>query len=236
MTDLNRPPDADEVSLATGRRPGIEAEARRRIRRRTIVRVAGSVAVLAVCALVPWAVLDLQSSPPPATRPPPVSPPAAERITLFGDGVDTVHFGQPETTTVARLTSLLGPPPSRRAIDMAGNCTIDSAVQWPTITVYFDRGRFVGYSTLAASGEALPRAAPVPATARGLEVGDTLDSARRIYRDALTTSLAQGGSWFVATAQGTLDGYLTGEPNRPGPAPRIASIEAGSVGCPAASP
>jgi len=44
------------------------------------------------------------------------------------------------------------------------------------------------------------------------------------------------GSWSVPTRSGKLIGYLSAEPDQPGPVPTITSIEAGSVGCPAATP
>ena len=84
------------------------------------------------------------------------------------------------------------------------------------------------------NGEALPVGSLT--TAQGLRVGDTLAQAQKIYGAALTTSLAQGGSWSVSTPDGKLDGYLNGVPDQVTPAPTIMSIEAGSVGCPAATP
>ena len=121
-----------------------------------------------------------------------------------------------------------------RALNEAGNCTIDAIEQWPSMTVYFFHRRFVGYSTLSPTGMLV--AEPNVATAKGLRIDDSLAQARLIYGDELRTSLAQGGSWFAKTPQGTLDGYLTAEVNQKSPAPRILSIEAGAVGCPAASP
>jgi hypothetical protein len=38
---------------------------------------------------------------------------------------------------------------------MTGNCNIDVAEQWSTVTAYFEGGTFVGYGTWAADGEAL---------------------------------------------------------------------------------
>ena len=87
-------------------------------------------------------------------------------------------------------------------------------MQWANATAYFAAGTFVGYSTLATNGEALP--AGNLATVQGLRIGDTLTQAQQFYGSALTTSFAQGGSWSVSTPDGTLDGYLNGEPNEPG--------------------
>jgi hypothetical protein len=130
------------------------------------------------------------------------------------------------------LDAVLGGSPTKSMAE-SGNCDIDDAVQWANATAYFAAGTFVGYSTLAANGEALP--AGNLATVQGLRIGDTLTQAQQFYGSALTTSFAQGGSWSVSTPDGTLDGYLNGEPNEP-PVPTIMSVEAGSVGCPAASP
>jgi hypothetical protein len=107
-------------------------------------------------------------------------------------------------------------------------------MQWPVLTAYFDQGRFVGYSTLSAAGHALSGANVV--TWEGLRVGDTLSQARQIYGQNLRTSSAQGGSWSARTSVGALDGYLTAELGAKSPAPRILSIEAGAVGCPAMTP
>ena len=74
------------------------------------------------------------------------------------------------------------------------------------------------------------------ATAKGLQIGDTLGEARQLYGGTLRTSGEQDGAWFVTTPQGTLDGFLTGEPNILGANDQIASIDAGVVGCPAMSP
>jgi hypothetical protein len=163
------------------------------------------------------------------------SPALASQVALVlrGDGAGAARFGQSEPMATKALDEALSST-KRAVVNMAGNCTVDRAVQWPTFTAYFDRDRFVGYSTLAADGEPLRNAPMV--TAKGLRVGDTLAEARRIYGDTLSTTLAQGGAWFAKTDDGTLDGYLTAEVNSRVPAPRIASIEAGHVGCPAASP
>ena len=158
---------------------------------------------------------------------------AGKAVVLLGDGVGAARFGQSDEVAAADLDRALSPAKAR-PVDLAGNCTVDRALQWPVLTAYFDRDRFVGYSTLAANGEKLAEADV--ATAKGLRTGDTLAEARRLYGAALTTSAAQGGAWFAKTPDGRLEGYLSAEVNRDGPQPRIASIEAGQVGCPAATP
>jgi len=83
--------------------------------------------------------------------------------------------------------------------------------------LFFGHGRFVGYEY---SGHFLT-------TTAGLRVGDTVARARQLYGAAFKTSEAQGGSWSAAG----LRGYLTAPRNG-----RIATIDAGNVGCAALSP
>jgi hypothetical protein len=84
------------------------------------------------------------------------------------------------------------------------SCNVDAYLQRSTITAYFYRQHFVGYSTSIVMRPARPN--PNAATAKGLRVGDTLARAQRVYGTALRTSFAQRGSWFARTSQGTLDG------------------------------
>jgi hypothetical protein len=163
------------------------------------------------------------------------SAPTAGHFTVRGTGIGPAYFGQQESAAIPSLEQVLGslrdaaPTPSN-------NCTIDSYLHWPTMTAYFDNQLFVGYSTGSLDGGPGYRDIPNVNTVAGLRIGDTLVQARRLYRSGLRTSLAQGGSWFATTPTGTLAGILTNEVNEHTPAPRIAEITAGSVGCPAASP
>ncbi len=161
------------------------------------------------------------------------SPSNGAQVLLQGNGIDSVHFGDTEHSAITALDAALGGSPITSTGE-PGNCTVDDAEQWADITAYFQTGTFVGYSTLAANGEVLPVGSQV--TAQGLRTGDTLTQAQKIYGAAFTTSFAQGGSWSVSTPDGKLDGYLNGVPDQVTPAPTIMSIEAGSVGCPAATP
>lgn len=167
-------------------------------------------------------------------RPASTGPRPTALVHLYGNGIRATRFGQTQSSAISSLDKTFGSPNSTAPINMAGDCTVDAAVQWPTITAYFKNGRFVGYSTLSATGEKLPTTHL--ATVKGLHVGDTLSTANRIYGSAFGTSLAQGGSWFVTTPNGQLDGYLSTEPNQHTGRVLISSIEAGAVGCPAASP
>lgn len=171
--------------------------------------------------------------PPATTTPTTGAGPSGTAIVLGGGGVGDVDFGTAEAPAVARLDRLLGRPTTASPQSQTGGCDIDATMQWPTLIVYFDRGSFVGYSTLDPNGQNLSDSHE--GTAAGLEVGDSLARAEQIYGAAFTTSFAQGGSWSATTPDGNVDGYLTSEPNQT-PAARIASIEAGDVGCPAASP
>ncbi len=173
--------------------------------------------------------------PSPVNAPPPSPPPplAGVAILLQGDGIGSVHFGGTENSAIAALDAVLGGSPTKSTAE-PGNCDTDDAEQWANATAYFDAGTFVGYSTLAANGEVLPVGSLV--TAQGLRIGDTLTQAQQFYGPAFTTSFAQGGSWSVSTPDGTLDGYLSAVPGQLAPAPTVLSIEAGSVGCPAATP
>jgi hypothetical protein len=163
------------------------------------------------------------------------NPPAGivGHVILRGDGIGLAHFGQAEAGAVADLDDLLGSPLHAKPTDMAGNCTIDAAMQWPTITAYFFQGRFVGYGTNSPNGHFFNSNA---GTVEGLRIGDSLARATLLYGTSLKTSTAQGGSWSVATSTGTLAGLWSNEINRTSPEPRIADITAGSVGCPGASP
>ncbi|MGH9107796.1 MAG: hypothetical protein ACRDZX_18580 [Acidimicrobiales bacterium] len=186
---------------------------------------------LASCpAFVPIALLatgGLSLAPKTATSP-------EQTVVLSGSSVGPVRFGEPQQKAVSALERLIGATEGgvRRA---KGNCTIDAALYWTNFSVYFFGGRFVGYQT----GNNLT-AKPEPAfngrTPRGLRVGDTLAEARKLYPGAVTTSGANGGVYAVKTRVGTIRGYLSLEISNPPSKIKIASVSAGSVGCPAASP
>jgi hypothetical protein len=163
------------------------------------------------------------------------SAPALGHFVARGNGIGTAYFGQPESAAISSLEQVLGSL-ADAAPTPANECTIDAFLRWPTMTAYFDRQLFVGYSTGSLDGGPGYRDIPNATTAAGLRIGDTLGRARRLYRRDLRTSVAQGGSWFATTPTGTLAGILTNEVDERTPAPRIADITAGSVGCPAASP
>ncbi len=218
-------------------------EARRRERRR---RAATASVLIALGGLALGLVFAFGGSPPRrpgdgagAGKTPAVPGAGAGHFTFRGNGIGGATFGQPEATAIAELDKVLGSPSARRPVDYAGNCTVDAYLNWPTLTAYFFGGRFVGYNSasLLGQGPGAPRVIPDASTAAGLRIGDDVAQARRIYGSAFVVLFSQGGSWRVASPTGKLDGYLTTVPGRPGgPAPRVADVSAGSVGCPAASP
>jgi hypothetical protein len=150
-----------------------------------------------------------------------LAPFAPARGVLNANGIATVGFGRPPGDVMVEGHTLLGRPTKPYAPDPTG-CGVDHIIEWPGLSVHFERGRFVGYSFRGSD----------MTTRRGLRVGNTLARARRLYGRAFKTSVAQGGSWSVETPTGRLIGYLSDVP----PRGRIASIEAGNVGCAAVTP
>ena len=152
---------------------------------------------------------------------------------MRGNGIGNAVFGQPEATAISNLEKVLGSPITATP-QPSNNCTVDAYLQFPGIVIYFDRGVLVGYATGSANGENKQILNVI--TTKGLKIGDTLAQAQQLYGSALTTSIAQGGSWFVRTASGKLAGYLSTEVNRPSTIPRIVDVTSGSIGCAAATP
>jgi hypothetical protein len=154
-------------------------------------------------------------------------------IYVRGNGIGDAHLGQAETSAIADLDEVLGNPSAPVPTTENGNCGIDAYMQWQSVTAYFGQQKFIGYR---AGGYPRTSKATDATTTAGLRVGDTLTQARRIYRSALTTSFAQGGSWFAATSSGRLAGTLSAEVNQTNLVPRVKDITAGTVGCAGVSP
>ena len=77
------------------------------------------------------------------------------------------------------------------------------------------------------------------ATARGLHVGNSLKTGRDLYGSSIALSANKGGLWVIRSADGTLDGYAWAQANGHSDvswSSLVASINAGDVGCPSASP
>jgi hypothetical protein len=153
-------------------------------------------------------------------------------IILRGDGLGAAIFGQSSSVAIRDIDALFGRPQTG-FINMAGNCTVDSTVEWNSFAAFFLRGRFVGYSAGSLLGTTGIKSIPNVATTKGLRIGETLTHAQQLYQGVLHTSYSQGGSWYVVTPTGKIAGYLTLVLT---PKTRIADMSAGSVGCPAASP
>jgi hypothetical protein len=134
---------------------------------------------------------------------------------LSGRGIAPVRFGTRFAPTLVAVSNLLGVFGDRTSRRGCGVATTEHMLDHNDL--FFGHGRFVGYEY---SGHFLT-------TTAGLRVGDTIARARQLYGAAFKTSAAQAGSWSAAG----LRGYLTAPRNG-----RIATIDAGNVGCAALSP
>lgn len=165
---------------------------------------------------------------------------------LGGDGIGALRFGASRTRTQRVLTALTGVRALPRTT--VAQCGVDGLADWRArdgglLSVYFDRGRFVGYQF---GNEGLTRPVePLQAGLRlatqgegGLTLGETLAQAREHYGSRFVISAAQGGSWEVSTSSGRIDGYTFVRSGKPvlSPSNLVATIDAGTVGCPAVSP
>ena len=183
-------------------------------------------------ALVPIALPGIVGSSSTAIAPAVTSP--RRTVVLSGDSVGSVRFGESQQKAVSALRKLIGT--AEGGVQSAkGNCTIDAALYWTNFSVYFLRGRFVGYQTgnnLTAKRDPTFNGK----TPQGLRIGDTLAEARKLYPGRVTTRGVNGGVYAIKATTGTIRGYLSIEISNPPNKIKIVSISAGSVGCPAASP
>ncbi|HWF73263.1 MAG TPA: hypothetical protein VG186_07960 [Solirubrobacteraceae bacterium] len=174
------------------------------------------------------------------------------RVTLTAAGLGGIRFG----ASPARLQQFLDPQlgPANGGYQTVRSCRVDRVLSWPILVdpatglarteeleLFFGHGHFVGYqyggSVLAKRGGGRHLRFHA-VTAGGLALGDSIRVARGIYGRAFQTSEAQGGSWQVHTAQGTLRGYAY-DPSTYGHVSSrslVASIDAGDVGCPSVTP
>ena len=150
---------------------------------------------------------------------------------LRGNGLAMLRLGARQPSAIATLDRLFGRPRSRvTATPDLRNCGVDAQGTWRSMSAYFLHDRLVGLSF--GPGRTLS-----VRTDEGLRLGDTLARARAIYGRRLTTSGNNGGSWFVATRVGRIDGFL--KPSGASalqPSATILTMDVGSVGCPAMSP
>jgi hypothetical protein len=149
---------------------------------------------------------------------------------LHARRIGRAGFGLSPSRVIPRLNRLLRHRPTER-LHVVHTCGVDHAIGWPGLVVYLRSNRFVGYSYRPAYGS---RQVPILATARGLEVGDTLATAKALYGPDFHASRHHGGSWWARTPEGRLGGLASGWPE--GPLGSVATIAAGRVGCPAVAP
>lgn len=164
------------------------------------------------------------------------SPVPVKTVTLTGDAVGAVRFGESQSRAAASLVKLIGKSIGGVRKDNEGYCIVSADLTWTNVAAFFYHGKFDGYETLNNLDNK-----PVPAfngvTPQGLRVGYTLAQAKRLYGSKLTTNGEQGGVYAAVTPSGTIRGYLSVEPNQePATKVKLMSISAGSVGCPALSP
>jgi hypothetical protein len=210
-------------------------------------RRSGRYAAAGVGVAIVVGVLVLALGPRPSRASQPVS--STHRVVrdvLRAGGIGSVRFGASPTVARAAVDSLLGQDGRPYAVGHA-SCGIDHAIKWsdqwtasgePALTLYFGRSAFVGYQFGDPPGSSVLRSPPGGwslATARGLRVDNTLEQGRKLYGPAFAISTAQGGSWSVRVHRGLLRGYASGVPGH-GTVTRVATIDAGDVGCPAVSP
>lgn len=150
---------------------------------------------------------------------------------LRGNGLAMLHLGTHQPSAVTTLDRLFGRPRSRvTATPDLRNCGVDAQGTWRSMNAYFFHERLVGLSFGPGRTSSVR-------TEAGLGLGDTLARARALYGRRLTTSGNNGGSWFVATPVGRIDGFLNPSgANALRPSATILTMDVGSVGCPALSP
>jgi hypothetical protein len=149
-------------------------------------------------------------------------------IVLSGSGLDSSKFGSGESSVLAKLKTVLGKVSGPTSLPSDMRCGVDAEAAWRHVQVFFFDGKFVGYNT----GYTAKRLEKFE-TSNGLQVGDTVVTARRLYGPGFEVSARQGGSWNVSGGA-PVYGYLV-DPPRVG-SDRIAGIAAGHVGCPAVTP
>jgi hypothetical protein len=145
-------------------------------------------------------------------------PPAATAAGFAG-----VAFGTAQDAAQAELVNLLGKPTKDvTRSDLPASCGISATAEWKGFSAFYFKGKFAGYEYRGVDVQG----------PHGLHVGMSIAAAKASAGHDFTTSAAQGGSWLLQTSEGKVSGYLDGMP----PKGRIASIDAGSVGCPAMTP
>ncbi|MGC1420035.1 MAG: hypothetical protein WA786_07955 [Acidimicrobiales bacterium] len=152
------------------------------------------------------------------------------QLVLRGNGLSFVPLGVIESQAVTAIAQRLGAPThALSATPALSNCGVTAMATWQALSAYFNDDRLVGLSVG-------PGGTPSVRTSKGLRLGDSVRVARSLYGPSLRLSRNQGGSWFIATSDGRVDGFLRPSNGRPEPTSRILTIDVGDVGCPAMSP
>jgi hypothetical protein len=147
------------------------------------------------------------------------------KYVLSGNGIAGARLGDPEIEAVSQLHQVLGKPRGQFVPSyICGGA--DVAIYWQDLTAFFKHGRFVAYSYWEQ--QVVPTWWPLLATPRGLTIGETPAYAARLYGRAFRTSRELGGTWFLRTPSGTLDGFTRGVW---GPRGTITTIQAGPKIC-----
>ena len=164
---------------------------------------------------------------------------------LRPDGIGGLRFGATPKAARRVIDALLHQPGG--ATQRSGSCAVDRQITWqdqwtadaqPSLTLYFGRAGLIGYQVGAQQEPRWPHGGWMPATVRGLQVGDPLTKGRALYGSSITLSAEQGGVWKIQSG-GRLDGYAWSARSGHldvGWSSLVASIDAGDVGCPATGP
>lgn len=217
-----------------------------------LARSASSVAFTTSLALVLMSCGGQQpkAHPQAATDPARFGASADLRRVLDGNGIGSVKFGQPRSTVIAELTSLLGPPHETipgicgfgRSTDWIGLNIRSHTVPSAELNLSFKRSRLVGYAYYTnAEGPAQPPDGVLVATTRGLTLDDTVARARQLYgRAFVETSVPQGTPpsaklprlpvGEVSTANGKILAGIegSGRHDRVSPDSAVVSLSAGA--------
>ena len=154
-------------------------------------------------------------------------------IKVFGNGVGQVPFGAAESRAIVQLEALFGKLKST-PVPFKGNCGVTGVATTTHVEITFENKKFVGYEIGSAMGKVVT--SPMAITSKGLELGDTIAQARKLYGSAFSASAAQGGSFTITTSRGRLIGLLVGPPVPVGQSDKIELLAAGFLGCPAMTP
>jgi hypothetical protein len=142
--------------------------------------------------------------------------------TATATGFAGVAFGTPQKAAQGALVKLLGDPTKVADSGLPASCGVSASAEWKGLSAFYFKGEFAGYEYRGADVEA----------PSGLNVGMSVAAAKQAAGRDFSTSFAQGGSWELETSAGKVFGYLDAVP----PKGRIATIDAGSVGCPSMTP